>query len=156
MCDFPYLAVVMRTGERDPDLARHVADVAKRHGLLAVPIAPSAGSFVARFAERAELVVSFAVGHCACDWARERHDALAAVARELLEGRDVLRVRFGVWMIRGEVDEGDPHHPPELTPRDTRAELGPWAPPYAIELARHPEGPHPRRRLRDVAASHAR
>jgi hypothetical protein len=156
MCDFPYLAVVMRPGEHDPQLARHVADVSKRHGLVPIPISPSAGSFVARFAERAELVVSFAVEQCACDWKKERHQALAAVARELLDGRDVLRVRFGVWTIRGDVDEGDPRRSLDLMPRDTRAELGPWTSPYAIELARHPEGPHPRRRLRDVAAGHER
>jgi hypothetical protein len=152
MCDFPYLAVVVRPGERDAQLARHVTDVSKRHGLIPVPLTPTKGSFVASFAERAELVVSFAVGHCACDWREERHRALAAVARELLEGRDVLRVRFGVWTIRAEVDDGDARHAPVLTPLDTRAEPGPWRPPYAIELARHPEGPHPRRRLRDVAA----
>jgi len=152
MCDFPYLAVVMRPGEPEPQLARHVTDVSKRHGLLPIALSPSAGSFVARFAERAELVVSFAVGHCACSWKGEQHRALAAVARELLDGRDVLRVRFGVWMIRGGIDDGDARDVPVLTPRDTRTEPGPWRPPYAIELARHPEGPHPRRRLRDVAA----
>ena len=152
MCDFPYLAVVMRPGEHDPQLARHVTDVSKRHALIPVQLTPSKGSFVAHFAERAELVISFAVGHCACNWGEDRHHALAAVARELLEGRDVLRVRFGVWMIRAAIDDGDAHDAPMLTPLDTRAEHIPWKPPYAIELARHPEGPHPRRRLRDVAA----
>lgn len=65
---------------------------------------------------------------------------LRCSSNELLEGRDVLRVRFGVWAIRAEVDDGDARHAHVLTSLDTRAEPGSWRPPYAIELARIPKG----------------
>lgn len=107
---------------------------------------------MARFAEKAALVVSLDVGHCACDWGPPSHDALRSLAETLLAARDVSRVRFGVWQIRAGVDDGDPSgRPVEIERHDLDScPLGLRAP-YAIELKRPDRGPHPRARLATIA-----
>src|SRR5687768_13439736 len=110
MCRFPYLAVQLREDMHDrSDVLGPVSRIAKRHGLRVEPL--EAKGALARFGEGAHLVATFAVNGCACDWGAREHDALAALARDLLLATDVRRVRIGLWMIRGDMDRAEPYRP---------------------------------------------
>jgi len=152
MCLFPYLAVVLRPefrarGMREEDVLR----VSQHHALIADPFTPPAKSFVARFAEGASYVCTFELPKgCACGWPQSEHLKLRAIACSLLDARDVMRVRFGVWHITGAVVEGSPDREPNIRAidldelRDEPVNVG------VVHLRRVNAKPHPRMTLKDL------
>ena len=162
MCRFPYLAVQLRDDLHDGhDPLGPVSRIAKRHGLRVQPI--EAHGVLARFAEGAHLVATFAVDHCACDWSTSEHEAMAALTRDLLLATDVRRVRIGIWTIRGRVDRADPGRPLDVREIDTdelaalsssskgASSKGAWPTELALEVRRAPHPPFPTRPLRKLA-----
>ena len=153
MCDFPYLAVVLRPEFRERGM-RHedVLRVSQHHALEADPFVPPLKSFVARFAEGASYVCTFKLPKgCACGWPTSEHLKLHAIACSLLDARDVMRVRFGVWHITGAVVEGEPDVVPPIRAIDLdelRSE--PLETRCVIHLRRVNAKPHPRITLKDV------
>lgn len=155
MCLYPYLAVVLRPefrarGMRHEDVLR----ISQHHGLHADPFTPPPRSFVARFAEGASYVCTFKLPQgCACGWTKREDWTLRALAASLLDARDVLRVRFGVWHITGAVEDGAPDREPVIRAidldelRDEPIEV------RVIHLRRVNSKPHPRVTLKDVLRS---
>lgn len=151
MCRFPYLGVQLRDDMRDGhDVLASIARVASRRGLEAEAIAPH--GTLARFAEGMDALVTFRVGHCACDWGPAQYATLAALTRDLLGATDVRRVRVGLWSIRGPVDRADPHAPFEIRSIDADGldEIA-WSSDTVLEVRRAAHPPFPTRPLRKLA-----
>lgn len=151
MCFFPYLAVCLRDDMRTGhDVLGPVKRIAARHGLRLQPLEPK-GALV-RFGEDADLVATFSVEHCACDWSSERRGLLAALARDLLAARDVRRVRVGIWSIRSDVARADPASALHIAEIDTDAlDAIDWEGDVALDVRRGSTPPFPTRRLRQLA-----
>lgn len=158
MCLFPYLAVVLRPefrarGMREEDVLR----VSRHHALIADPFSPPAKSFVARFADGASYVCTFKLPKgCACGWPDIEHRKLRAIAASLLDARDVMRVRFGVWHITGAVVDGDPDRAPVIRAIDLDELRDEPIGVRVIHLRRVNAKPHPRITLKDVLGPNAR
>lgn len=157
MCLFPYLAVVLRPefrarGMRD----EHVLRVSRHHALMADPFTPPAKSFVARFAEGASYVCTFKPpSGCACGWPESEHRKLRAIAASLLDARDVMRVRLGVWHITGAVVAGEPDREPVIRAIDIDELREEPVDGRVIHLRRVNAKPHPRITLKDVLRANA-
>lgn len=151
MCRFPYLGVQMRSDLWDRSgLLGPTSRIARGRGLHVIALEPDAE--LARFADGADLVATFRVNHCACDWGTSQYEALAALTSDLLLAKDVRRVRVGIWWAdRGPVG-GGPDGALRMREIDTDELAGvDWAHDIALEVRRAAHPPYATTILRKLA-----